>query len=365
MDIHKTDNLLKEFKSIPVVETEDTYLEICHYPNRRFEEICSRLLCFFFDPRKEHKMNDLFISSLMELLNAEVLYDYNQIEIITEDNAEGKRIDLVITCHDFVIGIENKITATLYNQLQTYKKRLEEYSTDKIFKIVLSVFEITKPEEVKLMNDNGFVPITYSQFFETIKRNIGQYISGCNQKYLTHLFDFIQTIENMKSSVYSNKKLVEYFFDNEQNIKELISAFSQHEKEILNLHKERIIELKEEISKRTQVDWWAWQGWDLGYNGFEENSQVIGIEGSFTASKSDPYDKFRIYITTWKLKEFARYKDKVLKRFPNLHYEDTSIKNRAFLHMEPIDGNETITIINKLEECFQFVKEITKEENNK
>ena len=60
----RPDNLPKTIK-------EPTYLEICKYPRRRFEEICSRLLCFYIAPKNEHGFNDLFLSSLLELLATE------------------------------------------------------------------------------------------------------------------------------------------------------------------------------------------------------------------------------------------------------------------------------------------------------
>lgn len=363
MNIDSISELLHEFKKIPFTVKERTNLEICQYPKRRFEEICSRLLSFYFDPKKEHKFYDLFISSFFELLGKKILYDTEQVEVITEDNADGKRIDLVIACPDFVIGIENKITASLYNPLAAYKKRLEEYRNDEnLFKIVLSVFEITKPNEVAYMNSNDFQAITYTQFFEVIKKNIGQYISTCNQKYLTHLFDFIQTLDNMKTTTYSNKELSDFFFDNEPEILELTKAYNAHKQAILELHKERIKEIQEEIIRQTNGNWWIWQGWDLGVNSFHSKQLKIGIEANFAASKDDPFNKFKIYITSWTTKDYAPYREILKSKFPQ-EPDDKSVKNRVYLHMTPIDGNNMDEIIRKLKECFELLIEITKDRN--
>lgn len=361
MNIEKATQLLADFKIIPFTFKESTHLEICQYPKRRFEEICSRLLAFYFDPNKEHKFNDLFIRSFFELIGEDFRYDPKQIEIITEDNADGKRIDLVITSPDFVIGIENKITASLYNPLETYKKRLEEYQPDKIFKIVLSVFEITKPQEVNYMKKQGFQAITYSQFFGIVKKNIGQYISTCNQKYLTHLFDFIETLENMKTTTYTNKELSDFFFDNSDMVDKLIDAYNTHKQGITNLHKDRIKEIQEEIIKQTNGSWWIWQGWDLGVNSFNSKSLKIGIEASFAASKDNPFDQFKIYITSWNLKDYAPYREILKNKFPNIEPDDRSVKNRVYLHMAPIDGNNTDEIIRKLKEYYEYLMEITKD----
>lgn len=361
MNINKVTHLLQEFKSIPFSIKEHTQLEICQYPKRRFEEICSRLLSFYFDPKKEHKLNDLFLRSFFEFVGQKIRYDPEQVKIITEDNAEGKRIDLVISCPDFVIGIENKITASLYNPLATYKKRLEEYRKDEnLFKIVLSVFEITKPKEVAYMKSNGFQAITYTQFFEIVKKNIGQYISTCNQKYLTHLFDFIQTLENMKTTTYTNKEQSDFFFDHESDIIKLTKAYSAHKQDILDLHKARIKEIQEEIAKQTNGNWWIWQGWDLGTDAYNPQKFRIGIEASFNATKDNPYDQFKIYFTSWTLSDFAPYRQVLKSKFPDKEPDDRSIKNRAYLHMTPIDGNNMDEIIEKLKEYYEFLIEITR-----
>jgi hypothetical protein len=362
MNIEKATQLLQEFETIPFTIKESTHLEICKYPKRRFEEICSRLLSFYFDPQKEHNFNDLFINSFFELLQKDVRYDPKQIEIITEDNAEGKRIDLVIACSDFAIGIENKITASLYNPLATYKKRLEQYRKDEnLFKIVLSLFEITKPNEVSYMKAHGFYAITYTQFFDIIKKNIGQYISTCNQKYLTHLFDFIQTLENMKTDAYSNKELSDFFFDNESQIQKLTKAYNAHKQAILEIHKDKMSEIHEKIKNQTNGNWWLWQGWDLGINSFNSRNLKLGIEASFSASKEKPFDKFRIYFTTWKTADYTPYREILKSKFPLLEPDDKSVKNRVYLHMAPIEGENTEEIIQKLKEYYSLLLEITKE----
>ena len=359
MNIDKTFKLFEEFKRIPKHTFEPTFLEICRYPKRRFEEICSRILSFYFNPTKEHNLKDLFLSSLFELLNkTDIQYQNEQIKIVTEDNADGKRIDLLIQSPDFVIGIENKITASLYNPLEIYKKRIEEYNVENAIKLVLSLEKITKKDEIELININGFVAITYSDFFETVKRNIGQYISSCNQKYLTQLFDFILTIENMKSLNPLDKKLNEFFFDNSGEIEELINSYNSHKDRILNIQKAAISGLKDQISDLTGAKWWAWQDWDLGYDSFNQDKPRIGIESSFKAAKHDALAEFRIYITTWRLKDWLPYEKFLATKFPDKFLD--KVNNRVYLHVDVIDGENEKLILQKLKECYDLLNEITK-----
>lgn len=361
MNLESTTQLLEDFKKIPINFKDSTYLELCQYPKRRFEEICSPLLAFYFHPGKEHGFEDLFIRSLLDILKADIRFDPEQLEIITEDNAEGKRIDLVLACPDFVIGIENKITAQLYNPLAAYKKRLEQYPSDSVFKLVLSVKEFTKPQELDHIDKNDFQPITYSQLFNQVKSQLENYISSCSQKYLTHLYDFIETIENMKTT-YTNNELTDFLFDHETDIKTLVEAYDRYKQDILNHHKDRIKEIQERIVDETGVNWWVWHGWDLGINKFHGKDLRFGIESNFEASKSDPCQTFRIYITSWSTAAFAPFKNGLLEKFPNCHLDEKSVKNRVYLHMPPIDGNNTDEIVSKLKEYYQLVCDLTQTE---
>jgi len=358
MNIENISLLLEEFNKLPKKRKEPTFLEICSYPQRRFEEICSRILSFYFNPRREHKLKDLFISSLFELLNRkDIEYQIELIKIKTEDNADGKRIDLVIYCPDFIVGIENKITASLYNPLETYEKRLKEYSINNTFKLILSLQRIKKMEELELMNKNGFLSITYSELFEVVKRNIGYFIADCNQKYLTQLYDFIQTLENMKSANRIDMKISKFFFENSTQIDELINTYNSYYDSVLNMQKERIAELRIKISTLTGKEWWAYQGWDLGFNSFNPNKPKIGIESSYKVTKESALGEFRIYITTWNLSDWGPY-DKILTdRFPDKFLDKS---DRVYLHMDVISGDDEDLILKKLNEYFSLLTEITK-----
>lgn len=358
MNIDNISHLLEEFNKLPKKRNEPTFLEICSYPQRRFEEICSRILSFYFNPQREHKLKDLFITSFFELLkNTNIEYQIDQIKIKTEDNAEGKRIDLVIYSPDFIIGIENKITASLYNPLEAYKKRLNDYSIDNTFKVILSLHKIKKKEELELIKENGFISITYSDFFEVIKRNTGNYIANCNQKYLSQLYDFVLTLENMKSANRIDMKISSFFFENSIQIDDLISTYTNYKESVLNTQKERIAELRFRISTLTGNEWWAWRGWDLGFNSFNSNKPKIGIESSFKETKDSALGEFRIYITTWNLHDWVQY-DKILTDL----YPDKLLdkSDRVFLHMDVIAGDDEDLILKKLNEYYNLLKEITK-----
>ena len=279
MTLTETTELLNEFDNLPKTIRQPTYLEICRYPRRRFEEICSRLLCFYIAPKNEHGLNDLFLKSLLELLTKENLsFKDEHVKVISEENAEGKRLDILIHSPTFVIGIENKITAGLYNPLETYKNRIALYGTENIFRVVLSLRKIVDKNELATLQANDFIRLTYFELFEVIKRKIGAYLNQANSKYVTFLTDFIQTLENMSGQNILNEKLADYFFDNSHRIDELNTLYQKYKMRTHELQAARIAELREKIGELTKdTRWWAWEGTGLGFNQFNPNKPVIGI----------------------------------------------------------------------------------------
>jgi hypothetical protein len=363
MDIQSLENLINEFEKLPKIISQPTYLEICRYPRSRFEEICSRILCFYFDPSNEHGFNELFLDSLFELLTkTKIHYRNNQIKVINEENSEGKRLDILIHSPNFVIGIENKINAPIYNPLEIYKNRIELYNNEAIFKVVLSVRKITDKAELLKISNNGFVLFTYSELFHKIKKNTGKYITQGNQKYLTYMYDFIQTIENMNGDTFENNKLSLFFSNNSEKIDELSKLYAKYKQRTLDIQKDRIAELKQKIiSQSIDQAWWIYDGWDLGYNSFNKNTDkpIIGLESSYKTSNNNPLGVFRIYITTWKIKDYKPYESELFRLFPNNHLDKTT-DDRVYLHMDVIEDDNEVVILEKLAFYYNILFDIVK-----
>ncbi|MBB5623211.1 hypothetical protein HDE69_004294 [Pedobacter cryoconitis] len=325
-DVHVFEALLKEFGKQPKFVPEPTYLELCRYPTSRFEEICTRLLCFYFDPNNEHCFYDLFLDSLLQLISTDVRISYrnDQVQVINELNSEGKRLDMLIKSPDIVIGIENKIYASVYNPLSIYSNQIALYGKKNVFKVILTVRKI---------------------------------ISRANQKYLVFIYDFMQTIDNMTGETYDNNKLSYFFSNNTEKIDELIALYSKYNERILKVQIEGISELMTLIKLHTNDDkWWAWKGWDLGYDSFNQISGTprIGVEASYEVLHNNPLGRFRIYITTWEIKHFVPYEDHLVALFPDCYLDKTN-DGRVYMHVDVVDDNDIELIIEKLAHYHQVV----------
>lgn len=336
-------------------------MDICQMGGDRFEERCSQILRFYLNPIGQHKLYGLFLNSLLELLGiTEFCYNMQTVKILTEDMTDDhKRIDITVIADDFVIAIENKIGAELYNPFESYVNYINAHYKEKERKIfvVLSARKITDCREVEKIKKHGYKYINYQMLFSVIKKNLGTYAADCNQAYLTFLFDFIRTIE--KRYYNSNMEIKRFFFNNRNNIEALIDQYNSFKEDILKTQKENIADLKISVSQKTGVDWWVWQGWDLGVS-FNEGSNRIGIESSFGGETFDnQLGDFHIYITVWNKKHFYPYEEDLKKLFPDCYIDYESVYNRVYLHLPVIKGNDHEEIVAKLSEYYSIMKEIT------
>lgn len=218
MELNKFKTLIDNFNKLPKSDKIlPTYLELSGQPH--FENVCSNILAFYFNTNESHGLKDLVLKSFIECIDENILIE-NDIETISIERELGvddkKRIDIIVECSDFVIVIENKIYHELINDLFIYEKSIKNiYPNKKHIFIVLSLKE-EKP------NNEKFSPITYEQFFNKLKNNIGSYFVNSNNQYSIFLIDFIKTIENLKQKQIMNKEYFNFFIENKSTIEDLI-----------------------------------------------------------------------------------------------------------------------------------------------
>ena len=192
--------------------------------NTKDEKVCTNMLAFYFNPNEEHELNNLVLKALIDVLitkNQLKTFEDKNIAITTElKTLNGNRIDIVIKNDDCVIGIENKIDASLYNDLNDYSKTLDLIS-DNAIKIVLSIHEVNTN-----YSKTGFINITYTEFLDSLEELLKSF-EYKDKKWYLYLEDFIINLRgnhieyNLKKSL-SNENLklnhtVEYYNDEIQS----------------------------------------------------------------------------------------------------------------------------------------------------
>ena len=367
--------ILKKFSIIPIEEEESTFLDLCHYPGERFEEICSRILEFYFQPKNKHGLRDLWVQSLCNLLNCEC-YDPFEMQTRTEEytsdsEQSNKKIDIILQTPSLVIAIENKIGADLYNPLDAYREHLvknKEYKELEKQMVVLTA-HVLSGEEMMWAKQNGFVVIRYDQLFKEVKQNLGNYISRCDQKYLAFMMDFIKTVEN-RVNMMKQTDLDKFFVNNRKEIESLVEQFNVWKNRLFEQQKAAITDLLTKIQIKTNDAWWVYQGWDLGKDFNRDTPFRIGIESEFKDTGDNPVGCFKIYITTWNLSCWEPYREAVLKRYPedaNHLLDEGRLNNinRMYYHMPEIrrsdfsnDSEYFDEILARLNEYYLFMKEL-------
>ena len=192
MEIDAIEDLLNEFKhSFQNKSVNPTIFEISGYPH--FENVCSNILAFFFDPNNPHGLGDLFLNSLLETVD--IKDRQSSIEVVREQPTKEGRIDLLISSDTHMIAIENKVNAQLNNPLGDYLDHIIKNKSERVegncFGILLTLRESTEP-----IPERNFHRVTYSKFFNSILSNIGEYMLKADSKHINYLLELINTMNN-------------------------------------------------------------------------------------------------------------------------------------------------------------------------
>lgn len=405
--IEEWQKILDEF-SQHQIEIEETFMGVCRYKWERFEEICSRVLKFFFDPNEKHGFRDLWFKALCQLIEYQEYCDIDKMKIElevptsnaneeqqneTEDtmqqnddedqnesdsksNSKG-RIDIILTLPSLVITIENKISAHLNNNpLDKYTQYIDKNFRErkKLF-YVLTARTLTEAENDKAQK-NGFDVIKYEDLFKNVESMLGKYVAKGEQKYLTFMLDFIQTIRNMVKEIELTEFENVFFADNKTVIGRITKKYNTWKNDVLKTRNTKTSELHKKIENQTSSKWEL----DTYKDVFLYNLSIIfkkgtkyqiGIESNFDFDdEKNKIGKFCIFITTWDMESWEPYKKiESLQNHPDIIGKDIgeiNNNNRVYLHMRPIElknckdeKSYQDEIIKKLKEYYDFLKEIT------
>lgn len=226
--IKKYNEILKEAKKFKL-QKEKTLFEITKYPYR--EKVSSNILAFYLNINEEHKLQDLFIRALIITANQVIKnntgrtkklidndIEINELEVETEYCTENdKLIDILVYNKNFAIGIENKLEANLYNDLEEYAKTIDKKNKVN-YKIVLSI----KPEQTQA----GFINILYKDLFNNLKEPLKN-VKDKQNKWYIFLIEFIETILRKEESDFMDKEFSKWYVEKTEDIRTLIKGLIQ------------------------------------------------------------------------------------------------------------------------------------------
>lgn len=288
--------LVAELPEVP--KQRRNLLEISGFP--KWENVISNLLAFYFEKEDEHGFNDLFISSLLDIYESKIgkFDDKNffdgDFSVTREDRTNnGKRIDILLKSvqsesgsAEWAIIIENKIDATLYNDLSDYWNHVE--AKHKVG-IVLS----KQPVEIPQTDEHKFINILHQQLTEQVKQNLPTYYMNADDRHLLFLKEYILNIESMNNT------------KNQEEMEKILTIFQQNHAEIDKL---KIVEV--DLSKyiaQTVREVMSKYGFQTGASNTSDSAHFYAdknnLKNDSLKRDFDILNKFRFWISYAHLKK--------------------------------------------------------------
>ena len=351
---------------IPKIKSKPkTFLGIAKQPH--YENVLSNIYAFYFDVNEEHKLKDLFISSLLEVINESnhQIETFVNFEVLTEFSvSDQKRIDILLQNTDQAIIIENMVYHHLNNDLNVY---YNDVAASVKIGVVLSI------DTISSINHPHFINITHLQLLYKVMSNLGNYLLEARDKYVVFLKDLYQNTINLSQPL-MNENDFNFYFENQQKINNLVTyrvearkhlehevkrAFNTLEEQDLNI---RLYESKGELGNKlsyfeSTID--KNLMFTIVYNGLlkEERTLKLIIELKGKALKNK--EIYRGITLSGKDNEsFYKSKNKVYAHFAVKSYqlEQKDIRSLSQVIINKLNEDGFISTFTKLENILKLSK---------
>jgi hypothetical protein len=228
------------------------FFQIAGFPH--YENVFSNVFAFLLE--NEY----LIYHSLLDCLN---LTPNDEVEeVIREDRTdENKRIDIIVKTTDMILGIENKIEASLYNDTDNYYKHLKNISDRENKKLVCIILSKKKILEVP----SDFKNILHIDLANSIKKYFNELSNKMDARYFQLLNEFIENIMYLQKETAMDAKFVKLLENKEfrAKIENIIENSNLVRKELENKAKELLLGLN--INKIFEKKWIYKDVSDTGY----------------------------------------------------------------------------------------------------
>jgi PD-(D/E)XK nuclease superfamily len=248
------DTLLKRFTELKssFKEERETFFDIAGYPH--YENVISNVLAFFLDPAKGHGLGTFCIEALMQVIEPETYGIDGYWEVEREVRTEkGNYIDIILQSETIVIVIENKIYASVYNDLQDYIEFIQKKNKGKkVFGIVLCL-QPPNPEGLH----NEYKIVTYDKFFGRVRQQIGYAIEEADPRYFQLLTDLMTNVRKLKEGTRMDRDFFKFVSDNNKDIVDLLGKIKDYRDQL----RSKVKQIKELVPKEiegnsiTQFEW--------------------------------------------------------------------------------------------------------------
>ena len=284
-------SLIEAFKKVQSAQkrNEETFLEICGYPH--YENVISNVLAFFFDDKNNHNLNGLLSKSFIEACGIRHTNLDFQFQVEREVRTDaGGFIDILLTNESCCIVIENKVFGVLNNDLNDYIKHAKKKNSEKTMGIVLSMYRLDPQCQ-------DFVNITYSNFLDKIRSNLGHFIGSRSNQFLFLLMDLVTNIENLyKGGITMNSEFINFIRNNHESVQRIGAELKNFHDDLRKTVKQVNAQIVMQIQDPS-VDQWSWRElpelYDVAGTDFHLRNEVgLAIDSIIDPNKWE----FQVYV---------------------------------------------------------------------
>lgn len=219
------------------------------------ENRLSKLLAFLLDPMETHGQKAYFLKTLLKTIPLEYpeetgAFEYIELEEATDTN---RRLDIVISFKNTVIGIENKIWASDQpNQLSDYNASLQSRGKKQSILIYLTPYgkeaseaSISKLEAKELQDAGQLLYWSYtSDIMPFLKSSLGFVEPEILRNFILMMERYLSNIFIGKKSLLMDTKIKQLIKENLETTKAIVSEYNNWISEVKTSFKNLILELK-------------------------------------------------------------------------------------------------------------------------
>ncbi len=216
-------NLFLRYLQIPEPSLRPpSFLDIVH--RGRDENMLSNILAYFAQSTNPHGFGCLLANAFLHLV-APQKNQTTQADVLREYATGHGRLDLVIRTDDATIGIEHKIDAGLYNDLEDYRNTLLADFGEPVYCMVLSV------KDMQTGNPH-WISVTYNQLWQQVRSQLGLCLNSHNLRHLPQLMSVIEHTEQLNMNTDLNEK-ERFLLENYAQFRQMASAVNNLEYKFL------------------------------------------------------------------------------------------------------------------------------------
>lgn len=339
-NIYRAEKAMEAFKKLPFNKGQrKSFIDIMGVSH--LESVSSRTLAFFLNTQEEHKLNDLVINAMFEVIGESFPYQIHTQKVILEKRIEqGGRLDFWVETNDHIIVIENKIKHHANNNPFPDYVLHAKVNNPKNKKLIFILLVIQEPESTP----DKFKVIKHFDLSKQILKGLGQKTLQADQYYLTYLIDYISAIEKFNPySEYSkmqmeivnfyrkNSKILESIQD-EANKESVYQYYEQKVREIVVMLKDSKLDIFSEDAEFNQHD--------------DDLSSIGGSLNSKTLESKKNYYKieFEVYASTSFTNLWCRrFKGKNMNKQDSIDLH-TLLKSKMISFQEQDEHNDVLLL---------------------